>query len=95
MPFQIPVLLSHPCAGGSCGGWGAVWGDPLQRQLLFPEGNSPKKGGSCESVTGKQVTLVASEGGPAKGARVGTTASPPLSTGQQPRGSTPPLQEKG
>ena len=40
-----------------------MWGDPLERQLLFPEGNSPKKGGSCESVTGKQVTLVASERG--------------------------------
>lgn len=35
-------------------------GNLLERQLLFPEGSSPKKDGSCESGKGKQVTLRAS-----------------------------------
>ena len=76
--------------GAECG---AGQADLLDRQLLFPEGSSPKKGGSCESIPGKQVTLIASGGGVQRGPECPIPSAPP-STGLQPRGSTPPFRTR-
>ena len=74
-------MLSGGAWGRGCGGGQA---DLLERQLQFPEGILPKKGGSCESIPVKQVTLIASGGGVQRGPECPIPSAPP-SIGLLPR----------
>lgn len=91
LPFCIPVVSRSQCPAGL--GWELVEEKAVTSwRRCLPEGNSPRKGGSCESLIGKQAVGGI---GPPKRTSLGTTGSITLTRVLWPRGSAPRFRRRG